>query len=236
MSDQLNEETHTREILRQAGVDVPETPAEIEAKKAKVKKAAAFDADAVDGDKDGLVQDGTIWERPAGTQPEGYNPDALDGDGDGRVQDGTIFERDVKPVAVEPATTESVVVAEPAKVEEPVVAAAPVKRNKSKKVGADFSGVATELTESDAVSLSRLVFENIYSQNSASVIAVQKRLIECGFITAGDDNLGYMTAGTREALQDFVLEIAVEAVDDAGLVTEEVIKALFLGTPVVVVP
>lgn len=239
MSDQLNEETHTREILRQAGVDVPETPAEIEAKKAKVKKAAEFDAAAVDGDKDGLVQDGTMWERPVGTQPEGFDVNAVDGDKDGRVQDGTVFERDVKAVAVEPATTESVVIAEPTP--EPVVvvaAAAPApaaKRNKSKKVGADFSSVSTELTADDVVSLSRLIFENIYSQNSASVIAVQKRLIECGFITAGDENLGYMSAGTREALQDFVAEIGVEAVDDAGLVTEEVIKALFLGTPVTVV-
>lgn len=235
MSDQLNEETHTREILRQAGVDVPETPAEIEAKKAKVKKAAAFDAEAVDGDKDGVVQDGTLWERPVGTQPEGFDVNAVDGDKDGLVQDGTVFERDVKPVAVEPATTEAVVIAEPEPV---VVVAAPApaaKRNKSKKAGADFSSVPTELTANDVVSLQRLIFENIYSQNSASVIAVQKRLIECGFITAGDENAGYMSVGTREALQDFVAEIGVEAVDDAGLVTEEVIKALFLGTPVSII-
>jgi hypothetical protein len=29
------------------------------------KKAAGYDSKAVDGDGDGMVQDGTIWERPA---------------------------------------------------------------------------------------------------------------------------------------------------------------------------
>ncbi len=203
MGDQLNEETHTAEILRQAGIDVP----------APAPKKAEFKADAVDGDKDGLVQDGTTQERPVA-----------------QVKN---------PEQVQPAATESVVFAvaavEPEVVSTPVAAAAPAKRNKSKKMGADFSSVPSELGSDVTVSLQRLVFENIYSQNSASVIAVQKRLIECGFITAGDDNLGYMTVGTREALQDFVKELAVEAVDDAGLVTEDVIKSLFLGTPVAVI-
>jgi hypothetical protein len=30
----------------------------------------AYNADAVDGDQDGIVQDGTAWERPAGTELE----------------------------------------------------------------------------------------------------------------------------------------------------------------------
>jgi hypothetical protein len=35
-----------------------------------VAVAAGYNPDAKDGDKDGLVQDGTIWERPAGTTPD----------------------------------------------------------------------------------------------------------------------------------------------------------------------
>jgi hypothetical protein len=33
-----------------------------------VAVAAGYNPDAKDGDKDGIVQDGTIWERPAGTE------------------------------------------------------------------------------------------------------------------------------------------------------------------------
>lgn len=36
-----------------------------------------------------------------------FNPDAIDGDGDGMVQDGTEFERPVEEVAVEPVVEEA---------------------------------------------------------------------------------------------------------------------------------
>lgn len=55
-----------------------------------------YNPDATDGDGDGMVQDGTEFERPVGEQLEGYKADAKDGDGDGLVQDGTKFERPVK--------------------------------------------------------------------------------------------------------------------------------------------
>jgi hypothetical protein len=77
-----------------------------------------FDPNATDGDGDGLVQDGTKWERPVGTQPEGFDAEATDGDGDGLVQDGTPFERAVEPVVeevVEEAKEDSVI-----KADEPV--------------------------------------------------------------------------------------------------------------------
>lgn len=77
-----------------------------------------FDPNATDGDGDGLVQDGTEWERPAGTQPEGFDAEATDGDGDGLVQDGTPFERAVEPVveeAVEEVKEDTVI-----KADEPV--------------------------------------------------------------------------------------------------------------------
>lgn len=60
-----------------------------------------YNPNATDGDGDGIVQDGTKWERPAGTQLEGFDADAKDGDGDGLVQDGTPFERPVEEPAVE---------------------------------------------------------------------------------------------------------------------------------------
>jgi hypothetical protein len=51
---------------------------------ATTKAKATYKADARDGDGDGLVQDGSEFERP-----EGYELGAVDGDGDGTVQDGT---------------------------------------------------------------------------------------------------------------------------------------------------
>ena len=60
-----------------------------------------FNPEATDGDGDGVVQDGTKFERPATDLPEGFNPDARDGDGDGIVQDGTEFARPVEDAAVE---------------------------------------------------------------------------------------------------------------------------------------
>jgi len=40
-------------------------------KKENNKKSAKYVPDAVDGDGDGLIQDGTIWERPVDTEIEG---------------------------------------------------------------------------------------------------------------------------------------------------------------------
>lgn len=42
-----------------------------EAKSVAKKKPAKYVPNAVDGDGDGLVQDGTEWERPVGTEIEG---------------------------------------------------------------------------------------------------------------------------------------------------------------------
>lgn len=58
---------------------------------ATTKAKAEYKAGARDGDGDGLVQDGTEFERP-----EGYELGAIDGDGDGTVQDGT---KNARPVA-----------------------------------------------------------------------------------------------------------------------------------------
>lgn len=47
--------------------EVVEAPKPVKAK-AKPKKKEAYKADAVDGDGDGLVQDGTAFQRPVGTE------------------------------------------------------------------------------------------------------------------------------------------------------------------------
>lgn len=65
-----------------------------------------FNPNATDGDGDGMVQDGTQFERPAEPEfPEGFKPDAKDGDGDGMIQDGTEFERPVEEAGIVPETT-----------------------------------------------------------------------------------------------------------------------------------
>jgi hypothetical protein len=228
----LNEETHTDEILAQAGITRRKSDLEkLEDGEMSLRDAQeqGYKADATDADGDGLVQDGTKWERKAGLKAG-----AVDGDGDGMIQDGTEHERPA-PVAVaaEPETIEQVVVVAAAASEPEVVEAAkpaaPAKRNKSKKVGADFSNVPTELEDGTVVSMERLVFENQFAHNSASVIATQKRLIECGFITAGDDNLGFLSVGTKEALQDFATDVAIETED---FLRQDIIEALFIGTVV----
>lgn len=224
MADNLNENTHHPDILEQGGVNVPQ----------------GYNPDATDGDGDGLVQDGTQWERPV----DGFNPNATDGDGDGFVQDGTKWERPVTAAAepevvVEETPVEPVVVVEEATPEpvaaEPVVEEAavvkPAKRNKSKKVAATDI-IATELPEGTVVLLSKLVFES-NEQNSNSVRALQTRLFELGYITAGDDKQGWISLGTVEALEDYVKDSSIEA---DSIYSKEVIESLFIGTPVQVLP
>ena len=69
-------------------------------------------------------------------------------------------------------------------------------------------------------------------KNSRSVTSVQARLIELGYITAGDDDRGHFSNGTVEALDSFVKDKKIKA---DSLVDETVIKTLFKGTAVEVV-
>lgn len=146
-----------------------------------------------------------------------FNPDALDGDGDGFVQDGTIHERPVEVVVEEVA-----VVAE--EVEEAPAAAAPKKVKNS--------NVKTSLKNDTVVSLAALAFDSL-NRNSASVAAVQTRLIEHGFLAAGSDKRGEMGEGTKAALCEFQDENKIEADTCNGV---EVIEALFDKTTVKVLP
>lgn len=164
---------------------------------------------AQDGDGDGLVQDGTEFERP-----EGFVIGAKDGDGDGLVQDGTEHERPVEEANVVP-----VVEPEPPK----------VKKRTAKKV----VGEGIPWSEDMDVSMSKMVFESLFERNSRSVGLVQLRLVELDYALAGADKRGWLSHNTKEALTSFASDSGVEALDPMD---ESVIQALFEGTPVRIVP
>lgn len=149
-----------------------------------------------------------------------------------------------KALAVEPETL-PVVMAEPApeenravghstmKAEEPVVVEpAAVEEPAAVKPKGKKSVVGSQIADGTSVYLSKIVFESLYSKNSNSVAVLQERLIELGHVTAGDDKRGWISVGTAQALEDFKKASAVEA----GLYSEELIKAVFAGTSVQVLP
>ena len=178
-------------------------------------KDAKYNADARDGDGDGLVQDGTIWEREEGTQHEDFKADATDGDNDGLVQYCTFFEREVEP---EP---------EVEKKEE-----APAEKKsapKGKKI--DPKSVATVLSSDITVSRAKLIYKNMFEHNSRSVGVVQIRLLELGYVEAGSDKRGYLDDGTLMAISKFAKDNGFGQTD---LQDEALVKAIFAGTPVTV--
>lgn len=149
-----------------------------------------------------------------------FKADAVDGDGDGFVQDGTIHERPVEPAVVaEP---------EPEVVEEPAVEAAPA----AKKVKTSGAAPKTKLTSDTVVSMAALDFAS-HARNSASVAAVQVRLIEMGHYEAGEDKRGDIGEGTCKALCAFQEDSKVEAVRCND---QAVIEALFDRTTIKIVP
>lgn len=180
-------------------------------------KDAEYKSDARDGDGDGFVQDGTIWERPVGTQHEGFKENAIDGDGDGFVQDGTPFEREVEEVEPEPEKEEKKPAAKKA---------AP----KGKKV-VDPKSVPTILTSDIRVSRSKLQYKNVFEHNSRSVGVTQIRLLELGYAEAGADNRGYLGDGTLTAISKFAKDHGFGKTD---IQDEALVKAIFAGTPVTI--
>lgn len=204
------ENTQHPDILHQAGISLPQE----------------FDANATDGDNDGFIQDGSQWEREA---------------------PAVVVEEPVA-LAVEPETLPTVMaelepeenralghstmmaMAEPDPVVVAVADPAP-KKGKGKK-SATSSSVPTQLADGTVVLMSKMVFQSEFEKNSNSVRAVQSRLIELGYITAGDDKQGWISVATAEALENFKSDNELEV----GILDEELIKALFAGTSVEVLP
>jgi hypothetical protein len=152
---------------------------------------------ARDGDGDGLVEDGTVFERP-----EGFVIDAVDGDGDGLVQDGTEFERPVAEATVVP--------------------------EKKKAPKSDEGSVAW--SQDMSVSVSKLVFESLFERNSRSVGLVQIRLVEKGYMSAGSDRRGWLSTGTKEALESYAKDKSITGAYN----TDAVVRSLFERTPVTI--
>ena len=109
-------------------------------------------------------------------------------------------------------------------VEEPVAVAAPVEEAKSKN---DAPAPSKLAASTKVVSLSKLVFES-KSRNSASVSLVQFRLVELGFLDAGSDKYGWLSAGTMKSLAQF----AKTSVEKVNAQDEKLISRLFEGTSV----
>lgn len=186
-------------------------------------KDAKYNPDARDGDGDGMVQDGTIWEREAGTQHEAFNADARDGDGDGFVQDGTPFERPVEEkVEEEPVVEEK---------EEKKEDAPAAKKAAAKGKNSDPKSVATVLGSDITVSRAKLMYKNMFEHNSRSVGVVQIRLLELGYLEAGADKRGYLDDGTLMAISKFAKDHGFGKTD---IQDEALIRAIFAGTPVTV--
>lgn len=81
------------------------------------------------------------------------------------------------------------------------------------------------------ISMRALVYLGV-PRNSASVKAVQQRLVELGHVAAGSDRPGWLGPLTREALCEFQAEARVREENCAGPKT---IARLFEGTGAVVV-
>jgi len=183
-------------------------------------KDAEYKPDARDGDGDGFVQDGTVWEREEGTQHDGFKEDARDGDNDGLVQDNTVFER---PVDEEPEP-------EPEKEEKKPAAKKTAAASKGKK--SDPKSVPTVLTSDIRMSRAKLIYKNMFEHNSRSVGVTQIRLLELGYMDAGADKRGYLDDGTLLAISKFGKDNGFPANTD--IQDEALIKAIFAGTPVTV--
>lgn len=150
-----------------------------------------------------------------------YKADAKDGDSDGFVQDGTIHERPVEVAEV--VAVEEIQAPEPKVVAEPEPAAKKVK---------NVAAVKTNLKNDVVVYMSAVDFSS-HARNSASVAAVQTRLIEMGHLEAGSDKRGDIGDGTCAALCAFQKEKGIEAVTCND---QAVIEALFERTTVKVMP
>lgn len=138
-------------------------------------------------------------------------------------------------LAVEPETL-PVVMAEPEyAVSEPepelIVVEQPITLAPEKKRGKN-SAPGSQIPDGTSIHLSKIVFESQYARNSISVSILQQRLTELGYASAGDDKRGWISDGTVQALEEFKKDNAVSE----NLYSEELIKAVFAGTSVQVLP
>jgi hypothetical protein len=125
-----------------------------------------------------------------------------------QTQEPEVIASEPEPVAV---VAEPEVVSDPAPLVEEIA--------KSKNVYAADSA-------QKVVSMSSLVFQSL-SQRSLSVAYVQERLLDLGFGSAGSDKRGWLSVGTKEALDQFCGCAGDDHTKDKAL-----IERLFVGTEV----
>ena len=120
--------------------------------------------------------------------------------------------------------------------EEPKAEDAAAADSKGSEVGGKKSNTkaaaATELEDGTVVFMSKMVFES-FERKSSSVAAVQTRLVELGYLSAGDDKRGWLSTGTKEALASFATDNRMKA---DNFLDEKVMKALFANTKVTLLP
>ncbi len=191
---------------------------------------------------------------------EWYNPNAVDTDGDGLVQDGTAFQRPAKrsqagkgeetvfeapelvaeEPAVEPAAepaAEPVQVAEVAAVEEPPAAEpefapAPEPEPEPVQVVAEPPAAVApveRVVDADAVDvvLAALTYPGV-NKNSASVRRVQYQLYHAGYADVTADQDGHYAEGTFNAVSKFQ---ATQGLDVTGILDRTTLEKLFANQP-----
>lgn len=121
------------------------------------------------------------------------------------------------------AAEEGVKTPEPEEVEE-----APRKKERQPSSSQRKKTVPTSLPKPTYVALKSLVYLAV-ARNSASVAAVQTRLVETGYVEAGGEKRGWFGPLTCQSLVAFQQDEGIEEDYCAG---EQTITALFAGTHV----
>ncbi len=183
---------------------------------------------------------------------EWYNPNAVDTDGDGLVQDGTAFQRPAKRsqagkgedlelveeptlVAEEPAAEPA---AEPVQVEEapapapepePAPEPAPEPEPEPVQVVAAEPAAVERVVDADAVDvvLAALTYPGT-NKNSASVRRVQYQLFHVGYADVTADQDGHYSEGTFNAVSKFQ---AANGLDSTGVLNLTTLEKLFANQP-----
>lgn len=180
-----------------------------------------YDPNAVDQDGDGLVQDGTKFQRPArqsrAEEPAEEQLEEAAATEPVETVEAAPFEAytiELDQDAVAPEELTAAPVEQPAPAEEPtpvveIVAAAPVQR----------------AVDSDAVDvvLSALSYPGV-NKNSASVRRMQYQLYQAGFVSVTADREGLYSTGTFDAVASFQ---AANNLDSTGVMNAATLEKLF---------
>lgn len=80
----------------------------------------------------------------------------------------------------------------------------------------------------DDVVLAKIVYKNLYARKSLSVHHLQRRLVELGYVEAGQEKDGYYGDATKRAVAKFQIANKLEV---NGFVDAKVLNLVFAGDP-----